>query len=152
MENNGIVRRRTSSSFSSSAAHVARMLEMCSKTYTDWMDRASVQEELGGDGSGWKRMAEEKGVEIVRLRDEAERDGIEVPADLPAVGTIPTRFKLREEVSRLQAQLLAAEAAVEDARTLRLGATHRRVKAEDELHRWKVIAAAAMVLAIISWI
>ena len=151
MANNGIVRRRTSS-LSSSAAHVARMLEMFSKTHTDWMDRASVQEEMGRDGSGWRRMAADKGVEIVKLLDEAERDGIEVPADLPAVGSIPTRFKLREEVARLKFQLLAVESALEDARTLRLAATHRRVKGEEELHRWKVIAAAAVALVIISWI
>jgi len=151
MANNGIVRRRTSPS-EDHVAHVARMLELHSKTHTEWLDKASLRQEMGRDGSEWIRMAADKGVEIVELLDKAERDGIEVPADLPAVGSIPTRFKLREEVSRLQAQLLAAEAAVEDARTLRLGATHRRVKAEDELHRWKVIAAAAMVLAIISWI
>jgi len=150
MENNGIVRRRGPAT--PSAAHVARMLEMHTKAHTEWLDKASLRQEMGRDGSEWIRMAADKGVEIVELLDKAERDGIEVPADLPAVGSIPTRFKLREEVSRLQAQLLAAEAAVEDARTLRLGATHRRVKAEDELHRWKVIAAAVMVLAIISWI
>ena len=83
------------------------------------------------------------------LAKAAEAD---IPAELITVGSIPTHFKLREEVSRLQAQLLAAEATVEDARTLRLAATSRRERAEEELRSWKVAAAAAAVLAVLSWI
>lgn len=142
MENDRIVRR---------TAHVGQMLEMHTKTHTKWMDEASIREEMGRDGSGWRRMAEEKTTEIVKLLDEAERDGIKLP-DVPEVGSIPTRFKLREEVSRLRAQLLAAEAEMEDAKTLRLASFSRRERAEQELRSWKVLAAATVVLAVLSWI
>ena len=146
MENNGIVRRHHPS-----AAHVARLLEIMTRTHTKCVDEASLCEETGKDGSAWLRMAQKEGVEIVKFLDQADRDGIEVP-DVPAVGSIPTRFKLREEVSRLRAQLITAEAAVEDARTLRLAATSRRERAEEGLRVWKVLAAAAVVLAVLSWI
>jgi len=81
------------------------MLNMFSKYRDDWMTRASIQEELGRDGAGWRRMVEEQEVKIVLLLEQADRDGIEVP-DVPTVGSIPTRFKMREEIAQLQAALV----------------------------------------------
>ena len=128
------------------------ILKMRVDCWRDWSDRASAAEEAGRDPSAWKRLAGEKAEEIRLMLDEAERKGVPSLPEVPSLSAVPTRYKLREEIDALKAEVAAAEQKLEDMKTLRASATFMRLKAETSLRRWKVLALALGALAAIGWI
>ena len=135
------------------AARVLRTLSTDVEFYTRWMDKASALEERGQKDTGfktWRQMAEGKAVEIVELLDQAERDGISLP-EVPSLASIPTRYKLREEIDRLKAEVASAERRAEDMKTLKSSAVFMRLQAETSLRRWKAASVALGIIAIVGW-
>lgn len=141
-------------------------LQSSMQYFARWADKASAIEEKGEQefGKTWRQMASEKADDIRDLLDEAERSGITIP-DLGQyeVGSIPTRFKMREEIARLQAALVrkdeevsAAKAEMAEVRKHlakeSVGFFQARERLETELHTWECAGVFLFGVALLGWL
>ena len=136
-----------------------RRLENHVEYFVRWSDKAVNLAEKGEQDFGvtWLRMASEKADDIRGLLDEAEREGVEIPSrEKYEVGVIPTRYKLREEVSRLQAHLGNKDVEMAEVRKHLakecVSFVQARKRLEFELHTLQWLGVVAAGVALLGWL